>query len=273
VKRFILILLLISHAVVWAKSFIEDITSLRDVDTRLRMGKFQEPVLIALDIHGTLAEARAFHGIGSDCAVRQLTAQGVPFAQVCSVWQEVQERINLADPFESAAHYITSWKAQYSVIGLTGGLVELAGRYPEQLAGLNISMAGNAGPFRQDLTLETPDKRNAESRQNIAFRSGILAVGPFVSKGQGLRTLLQRVGFRPATVVFVDNEARYLEELRELFGVDEDFYGFRIQPSAWELQYDPSRFRTGLSEFVALHGTAVSKCSALLSSLVHAANP
>lgn len=244
----------------FSAAHLNEVDSLAEVDLFLKTQSLQDPVLIAMDIHGTLAEARQFCGIGSDPWVRDMIALGLDFQKICAAWGEIQRHVALSLIEKQAVPYIEAWRRHHDVIAITGGLVELSNRYPIQLRELSFSFDQRA------LRFLAPTKKQPEDRVSVTFQSGILAVGPLVSKGEALRNLIMELRITPKTIVFVDNETRFLNEMVSSLGNDYEFYGFKLPESPWTGTYDSRRARQGLAEFIAAYGEFAPACAGIVAA-------
>jgi hypothetical protein len=123
---------------------ILQISSIEDADAFLRSRQLKGPVVVAIDIHGTLAEARKYERIGSDPWVRDMASRNIPFCDICGAWAEIQLRVDLSLLERDSDDIIFSWQHQHHVVAVTGGLVGLSHRYGQQLSGCLLSRATRA---------------------------------------------------------------------------------------------------------------------------------
>jgi hypothetical protein len=112
--------------------------------------------------------------------------------------------------------------------------------------------------------IRAPDKRDSSKQMDIAYRDGILAVGPFVSKGTGVQKLLETVDIVPGTVVLIDNERRFLDEGIATFKDSVDFYGLHIDSAQRDGFYSSDRANDGLRRFAEAYADSVPTCWRLL---------
>lgn len=195
---------------------VEELKSILDLPGVLKSLGDESTPLIVFDIHGTLVEARGCAGLGSDAWVASLLNRGVPFSLVCDAWSELQISVKLLEVEPQTSTIVNELAKNHAVIALTGGLVSLVDTYHESLVVQGIDLSRSRPPFDMNHSFNVQTKRPGLGTEWVEYRNGILAVGPHVSKGEALARLFELWNYQPRTVVFVDDNQRYLMEVSEV---------------------------------------------------------
>lgn len=221
--RIILVLLLFRSAAHVSAGPIVELRSISELPGILESLGEQSPPLVVFDIHGTLIEARGSAGVGSDAWIASLLARGVSFPLVCDAWAELQMGMELTPVEPQTSQIVNQLTKNHTVVALTGGLVSLVDTYHAKLSNQGINLSRSPPPFDMNQTLYVPNKKRSQGLEQVIYRNGIFAVGPHVSKGEALAQILESWSYRPRTVVFIDDNKKYLwdviDHLPETFNV------------------------------------------------------
>lgn len=217
--------------------------------------------LIVLDIDDTLLIPVQMLGCDEwfNFRINQHQAQGMAFPRALeksvAEWEAVRHLTQMEIVEPGIDEIIASLQQnKYCIMGMTSQGLALATRTSQQLEVNHI-----------DLSLTAPcseDQFFTVHGQGMLFRKGVLftAGSP---KGEGLFTFLDKIGFVPRRILFINDKGKYLQDV-ENFSMkrDVEFIGLRysysdarknaFRPEVAELQFSHSTFTHLLSDEEAL---------------------
>jgi len=156
------------------------------------------------------------------------------------------------------------------VMGLTTQCLALATHTAQQLRALAIDLSRSA---------PCPNDHYFMNSKNILYTQGILFTAG-TNKGQALLTLLNRIGFLPAHIVFINDKASHLRDVEQAIeargiaftGLRYNYCDSRVasfDPEIADIQWQHSSFSHILSDNEARAIKEKMKAQPLLESLAH----
>lgn len=231
--------------------------------TIIETPRFQEIIshvtpktLVVLDIDDTLLIPN--QTLGSDVwflhRIKQHEQKGMPrseaFSKALAEWESIRHLTQVKLVEEGTDKIIANLQAKgVACMGLTTQGLALATRTVEQLKSLNI-----------DLSKSCPSKEDCYfiNEHGVLFRHGILFTSG-TPKGQALLTLLEKVGYTPEHILFINDKATHLKDVEQAVEAAKlTFTGLRysysdkrvseFRPEIAEVQWKHSSFDRLLSD-------------------------
>jgi multidrug transporter EmrE-like cation transporter len=203
---------------------ISELVTLGDLDRQIASA--DPRTWLVLDIDQTILRAPGWHGSEPwyyrriEHYRKQGLAPDEAVLRANAEWEAAHATIAAVPMERETAAWIARWqRLAPKLLAATARRPEMETRTRQQLAAIGI-----------DLSHSAPPPPSAPLGEPIAYRAGILYLGPLLEKGPAFRALIERVDRRPTAVWFVDDRAEHVHSMgRQLAALGIAYRGYRYQ--------------------------------------------
>lgn len=182
--------------------------------------------LVILDIDNTLGHTKSPDGVGTyewyHQEVKKLVNNGMQedeaalLAAQTFVAAQLKYDLEPVEP-QTADIFRQLKETGATVIALTGRPLTLLHRTAEQLKNINIDFS----------TAKLPAYIELNVSNDVAFKDGILFVGPINDKGEYLHKFLHYIDQHFTRIIFLDDQQEYIDQVEQSFDNIPEFIGLR----------------------------------------------